>query len=70
MGGTDGFGPNDIVYTGTREELCRKLRERDDYISSLQSAMRDARYILLNNAIEGDTRAGALASQITELLSQ
>lgn len=66
MGATNGVGL--IVYTGTREELCRKLRERDDYIDRLQSAMTDARYILANNAIEGDTKAGALAAQITALL--
>lgn len=34
MGDTDGVGL--IVYTGTREDLQRKLRERDDKITELE----------------------------------
>lgn len=34
MGKTDGVGS--IVYTGTRDELCSKLRCRDDYITDLE----------------------------------
>lgn len=37
MGQTDGVGV--IVYTGTRDELCQKLRARDDRISELEAAL-------------------------------
>lgn len=37
MGATNGVGL--IVYTGTREDLCRKLRERDDRITDLEAAL-------------------------------
>lgn len=56
MGATDGVGL--IVYTGTREELCRKLRDRDDYITKLEDALDPfARMATLNvpaNAHDGD----------------
>lgn len=40
MGGTAGIPPNGIIYTGTRDDLQRKLRERDDRITELESALR------------------------------
>lgn len=50
MGGTEGVGL--IVYTGTREELCRKLRERDDEITRLRAAIDTSIGDLLHGEID------------------
>jgi len=40
MGDTSGIPQNGIVYTGTRDDLQRKLRQRDDRITELEAALR------------------------------
>ena len=44
MGDTAGVGL--IIYGGTREELQAKLRARDDRITEIEAALREARAIL------------------------
>lgn len=46
MGDTTGFPPGAIIYTGSRDELCAKLRMRDDRITELEAALREARGML------------------------
>ena len=41
MGATSGIPDNGIIYTGTRDELQRKLRARDDRITELESLVAD-----------------------------
>lgn len=41
MGATAGIRPDGIVYTGSRDDLQRKLRDRDDRITVLEAALRE-----------------------------
>lgn len=46
MGDTAGIPPNGIAYTGTRDDLQRKLRARDDRITDLEAALDVAEAIM------------------------
>lgn len=41
MGKTAGIPGGGIVYTGTRDDLQKKLRARDDRITFLEAALRE-----------------------------
>lgn len=61
LGKTDGFGPDAILYTGSREELQRKLRTRDDEITRLQKENEDLK--------EENARCWDLLERANKLLS-
>jgi len=56
MGGTSGVGV--ILYSGSRDELQRKLRARDDRITELEGVVSSQRDMLCNIAREAGFKAG------------